>query len=168
MPLNETPLPRSRLVVALEVLSLLGILCSCSIIAAYWQRLPRIIPSHFDFEGRVDGFADKEALLILPAVSVGLYILLTVLSRFHRLLRFSWPFNATTEEAYRRQARIARSLYCWCKFEIVWLFTYISWATIRVGLGKAQGLGRAFLPVVLIVVGGTIMVHLVWAYRHRA
>ena len=45
----------------------------------------------------------------------------------------------------------------WLKAELTWLFAYIVWAVIRVALGRANGLGWAFLPLALAVVGFTII-----------
>jgi len=66
-----------------------------------------------------------------------------------------------------RQYRIALSMLAWLKAEVVWMLALIVWATVRVALGKAEGLGVLFTPGVIAVVGTTVAVHLVLSYRAR-
>jgi len=89
----------------------------------------------------------------LPAVTLGLYVLLTVIGFFPRSLNF--PVEVTEENRGRLEP-IALSMMGWLKAELTWLFTYIAWAVIRVALGRANGLGWAFLPVALVAVGLTV------------
>jgi uncharacterized membrane protein len=54
-------------------------------LAAVYNSLPEIIPTHFGFSGKPDGFGNKKTLwitgAILPVVSIGIYFLLSNLYR---------------------------------------------------------------------------------------
>lgn len=50
---------------------------------------------------------------------------------------------------------------------MVWLFAYIEWQTMQTALGKAEGLGPMFMPVLLIFSTGTIVVYFYQASRIR-
>jgi hypothetical protein len=51
------------------------------------------------------------------------------------------------------------------KAEIIWLFWYLEWQTIQVGLGKGGGLSGALLPVILLVLVVTMGVY-IWQSTH--
>jgi hypothetical protein len=61
-----------------------------------------------------------------------------------------------TEENYERQYKNALLMMRSLKTVIVLLFLYITWISIETALGNSSGLSAWFLPVFLIVVGGTI------------
>lgn len=41
-----------------------------------WNQLPEIVPTHFGISGKPDGYGAKWTLIILSAVSIGMYFLL--------------------------------------------------------------------------------------------
>lgn len=63
-----------------ETLSWLSILAATAASLYYAPNLPGRIATHFDLEGRPNGWMDKNTALIFgPAMAIGLYILLSVL-----------------------------------------------------------------------------------------
>lgn len=46
-----------------------------------WRQLPATVPIHYAPTGRPDGWGDRSVLLILPAIAIGLYWMLTALAR---------------------------------------------------------------------------------------
>ena len=113
---------------------------------------------HYGFSGRADAYGDKTGMIVLPVVTVVLYALLTTLSFFPQ--GFNYPVAVTDQNRDRLQA-IGVAVMGWLKAEITWVFAYIAWADIRVGLGVSSGLGWAFLPVMLVVIGATITVAII-------
>ena len=93
-----------------------------------------------------------------------MYIGLTILNRYPHI--FNYPVEITEQNAVR-QYEIARSLLCALKAEIVWIFTYIEWRTIQVASDQAVGLSPLFLPILLVLIFGTIGLSLFRAYRAR-
>ena len=67
----------------------------------------------------------------------------------------------------RSDLRCARVLLAVVKAEIAWLFSYIEWRTIQTALGQVQGLGAAFLPVLLVTMTMTIVVYFSVASARR-
>jgi len=166
-PLEKRPvlrLPRSRPEIALEAIAFLGLLFIIWMLAAYWLDLPKMVPRHFNALGQADVWSCKGSLLTLPAICFALYIGLSLLSQYPHV--YNYPFGLTSENA-ERQYRYARLLIGALKTECVWIFAYINWRTVQISMGHASDLGRAFLPLILIVTTGTIAIYFWRAYRAR-
>src|SRR5947208_2792288 len=72
--------------IAYEILALSGLAFELGTIIYKWAALPAVIPTHFGFSGQADDWSSKKWLLLLPALSLVLYIGLTWLSRYpHKL-----------------------------------------------------------------------------------
>lgn len=57
-------------------------------LAIYWQDLPAQVPTHWNFRGEIDGWADKTpGILIIPLAALGLTALLRILPWFDPKLR---------------------------------------------------------------------------------
>jgi uncharacterized membrane protein len=164
---NERPvidLPYTSQEWALEVISVGGIALTIGMLSLVWFNLPALVPTHFGPSGHADAWGDKRSILILPTMSVILYLMLTVTSRYPHKFNYPWPITAQNA---REQYRLARLLLAWLKAEVIILFTFLAWATIRVALGQAEGLGVIFLPVVLVVMFGTVGIYFYFAYIKR-
>jgi len=146
----------SSLQIAYEVLAVSGLLFHIVLIARAWATLPGTIPVHYGFSGRPDAWGGKIELLELPAVSILLYLGLTLLARYPHKLNYPWTI---TERNAEQQYRLAKSLVSAVKGLLVWLFTAISWQTIHVAMGQSGGLGGAFVTVILGVTGITVVVY---------
>jgi len=143
--------------IAYEILALSGLAFELGTIIYKWAALPAVIPTHFGFSGQADDWSSKKWLLLLPALSLVLYIGLTWLSRYPHKLNYPWQ---VTERNAKRQYYLAASLVDVLKAELMWLFAIITWQAIRVAMGEAVGLGIAFLPIVLVLMGATVIIYL--------
>lgn len=157
-------LPRSAFENSLEFLAALGILLMFAMLAQYWPSLPERIPSHFGVSGQPDAWSGKSTLLILPVIAAVLYAGLTVLSRYPHLYNYAWPI---TEANAAAQYRLARQMIIVLKTEIVWIFAYVDWQTIQTALGRARGLGQAFLPIFLVMIFGSLGFYLYKGFQAR-
>lgn len=157
-------LPRTPTEIGLEIFAGIGIACAGLVFAAYWPRLPAVIPTHFGATGAPDATGPKSELIGLLLGNVGIYVLVSIISRFPQL--YNYPARITEENA-ERQYRNARALMIWLKTEAVWTLFYIEWQTIQVALGRSSGMGALMAPVVLVIVLGTCAFYLVRAYRCR-
>jgi uncharacterized membrane protein len=101
------------------------------------QNLPEIIPSHFNGDGKVDGYSGKFSVLILPAVCTFVFLLLHVVGMHPDKLNY--PVTITGENAekqYRSATRVLRTL----KLTVSLLFLLIEtevifpWVREHVGL----------------------------------
>ncbi|MGO9259294.1 MAG: DUF1648 domain-containing protein [Bryobacteraceae bacterium] len=145
-----------------EALALAGLALQIVVVWVSWNTLPDRVPTHYGFSGRADAYGGKSSLIVLPAVSVGLYLLVTVVSFFSRL--FNYPVVVTDKNRDRLEA-ITVAMVGWIKVEMMWSFAYISWAIVREAHGVSGGLGWAFLPLMLGAIGATIAIAVVEVAR---
>ena len=138
-----------------EALALAGLAFQWALVATSWKTLPERVPTHYGFSGQADAYGDKSSLLLLPLLAGGLYAMLTALSFFPQ--RFNYPVQVNDENRERVQA-LALEMVGWLKAELTWCFAYIEWTTVRAAQGLADGLGRAFLPIVLGITAATILI----------
>ena len=138
-----------------ELLAAAGLLYQLVAVWMAWPALPSRVPTHFGFSGRADAFGDKSSLFLLPAVTITLYTMLTVLSFFPQT--FNYPVRATDANRSRLYA-LGVSLLGWLKAELVWIFAYLCTSSIAVAEGRAAGLSPAFLVVALGVTAFTTAV----------
>jgi hypothetical protein len=114
-------------------------------------QLPESVPRHFNAAGAPDRWGNKAGMWTLPILGLLLYGGLSVLSRFARFYNVPFPVDRTSPDVLGLLRRFVIAL----KTGMLLTFAYISWAAIRTALGEANGLGRGFLPCILI---GTMMV----------
>ena len=157
---NASKEKRSSLQIAYEVVAASGLLFHIVLIARAWASLPSTIPVHYGFSGQPDAWGGKVELLALPVVSVLLYLGLTWLARYPHKLNYP---RTITERNAEQQYRLAKSLVGSVKALLIWLFTAISWQTIRVAVGQTGGLGGAFVALILGITGITVVVYVLLA-----
>jgi uncharacterized membrane protein len=148
----------------LETAAALGMLTMLYVTIKSWPLLPETIPHHFGVSGKPDAWSGKWILWLLPGISLVLYVGLTILGRYPHVYNYLWPI---TEKNAAAQYHLARTMIVALKAEIILLFAYLQQQTIQVALGKAGGLGVAFLPIFLILIFGTIGFYFVKAYQAR-
>lgn len=141
----------------LEALAALFVLLLGVVPLVYYGDLPDRIPQHYDAAGEVDIYGPKYLLLVLAGVGILLYGLMTWVGRHPHW--FNYPVAITPENA-ERQYRIATRLMRALKLVVVLLFFYITYNTIRIGMGRAEGLS----PVLLWVMLGSNGVILLWYF----
>jgi uncharacterized membrane protein len=149
---------------ALEILSVLGLLLSYYFLLSSWSSLPDKIPTHFGFDGAPDAWGSKMTLLLMPILATVIFAILTVLSRFPHTYNYPWRL---TEQNAERQYRLARMLLTAVKMEVIYLFAYIEYGTIRTALGNADGLGSLVPSFILIALFGTVAFYFVKAWQSR-
>ncbi|MEW5925744.1 MAG: DUF1648 domain-containing protein [Candidatus Zixiibacteriota bacterium] len=150
-------LPYTGVEKTFELVAAAGLLLSIFLIINYWTSLPDEVPSHFGMSGKPDAWSGKGLLIVLPLVSLFLYALFTIVSRFPQYANY---LIKITEQNVERQYRMARQFMAILKAELIWVFTLINWASIAVALGRCEGLGVLFLPIFLVIVFGTIGIYI--------
>ncbi|MCC7576741.1 MAG: DUF1648 domain-containing protein [Methanomethylovorans sp.] len=122
-----------------------------------WDMVPEKIPSHFNFQGQIDSWSNKNMILFPVSVSLFLYLLLTVASFYPSM--WNIPVKITEENRVRAY-HYTRNMIIILKLELVSVFAYITFQT-----SKAEMLSEYFLPVFLILIFGTIAIHTVLIYK---
>jgi uncharacterized membrane protein len=155
----QTRMPLAQLV--FEIAAVCALVLHIVIVFQAWWTLPDQIPAHFGITGQPDRWGSKKEIWLLPALSVVIYVGMTVLSRYAPKFNYLWeitPANAA------RQYQLARSLVTALKAEVIALFAIISWQSIRVAMNRAEGLGLPF-TVILALTTLTIVIYLWSALR---
>lgn len=125
-------------------------------------RLPDRIPTHFDAAGNPNGWGSASTLLLLPAVAVAIYLLISGIARLPAL--FNYPVEVTEENRARLEA-LTLQMLAWLKVELVCLFAWIQWFIVRFDRQGHGTLSPAVVVWFLIVFFGTVGWHIVAIFR---
>lgn len=142
---HPSTLPRrlsfSSLDYILETAALVGIILGIASVAVYYPDLPASVPQHYGAGGKVDAWGGKELVFMLPVISLVLY-------GFMSMIRWFSP-SGSSKKISLRQWRLSLDLINWLKVLTVWTFTYLSWMTLQIALGRSHSLYPAFNPIML-------------------
>lgn len=159
----RVPVERTKLENILDVLSVLLMAAVFIYLFINWGDLPNRVPRHFNAAGEVDGWGGKGFMWFLPVMGAFLFALMSFISRFPHT--FNYPVKVTMENAPRLY-HAARQLILALKFEIVVLFSFISWKMVQIAYGRG-GLGPWFIILFIIVILGTLGVSIFRLVRLR-
>ncbi len=151
----------------LEAISLtaLAILLWITWAALYGPRaLSGPIPTHFDLAGRPNAYGPPQMLLVLPAVALVLYLLITVVSRNPAV--FNYPVRVTPKNRPRLQ-ELALNMIAFLKAETVMLFALIQYQTIDSARNLQSNLPQSLMLTGIAVIFSTIALHII-AMRRAA
>jgi uncharacterized membrane protein len=118
------------------------------------ERLPDRIPTHFDISGQPNAWGSLGFLWFLPAIAVGIYLLLTVLGSI-RYRRYNLPIAVTEANLPFIQEQTIL-LVAWIKCEMLCLFAYLQWSIIQSARNGAFRLSPLLIPVFLAVIFSTV------------
>ncbi len=140
----------------IEILLVLCILFQVYYIFNYWNQLPDIIATHFNLLGEPDGYGSKNILLLFPIISIFIYGLMTLVTRFPQFINVPWRL---TEENLERQIKLVWHLLLFLKSEIILMMTFFCYQSIQIAIGNAQTLGNS--PLLFV---GAILVTIIWYF----
>ncbi len=106
-----------------------------------WSALPDQVPVHFNASGTPDKWGSKDQVWILPVVATGLYAMLTAVTR------------VTLSDRPRGARQVSQQLLTTIKALMVATLAFISYTQVA---RPGDGLGRAFLPVMLFLPLGVV------------
>ncbi len=126
------------------------------------HQLPATIPTHFNGAGQPNGWGSRGALLLFPIFAAGLYLFLTLISRFPSL--FNFPV-AVTELNREQLEGLALDLLAWIKVEIILFsgWTELLWVYAIRHPGSVFGPFPVFVFVAILF--ATIIGHIVAMFR---
>jgi uncharacterized membrane protein len=148
--------------ITLEVIGILAIFTFLIFTFFNWPDVPQRIPTHFNWSGIPDSWGSKGTVPIMIYVTVFIFILFTVISRFPR--RINFPISIK-EENSKSHIQLRFSLIIWIKAELLLILSYIGIQGIRVSLGYAEGLGSLLIPMILVIIFGTSAIFIYRAYK---
>ena len=138
--------PFQSIDILIELLSITLLLLMWIYLILEYQSLPEVIASHFNANGKADGFSNKLTLWLLPIISTIIYIGLFILNKFPHI--HNYMVNITEDNAlnnYRFSTKVLRIT----NFLSALLFTYLVYSEIQFSKGKIESLGSWFLPIVI-------------------
>ena len=136
---------------------LIALATSIFLIVENMSALPALVPVHFNFSGAPNRYAGRGVLWVIAAIGAGLCAILSVLQRF------PGGYNLQVDRSDPRRPafeQIAVDMLGWVKAEVVWLFTFLVWMTIRVAQHRSSSLGFLPIPLFLAVLAATIVASL--------
>jgi len=148
----------------LEAISLVGLMVFAGFLIYNFPRLPDTIPTHFNAAGIADDYDSKSTIWLLPGMAILIYAVITLFSLVPH--QFNFSVKITPANALRQYA-LAIRLMRYIKAALIWMFFYICYATFRVAVYNAPGLGLGFLPVVLAGMILPLIIYFIVAYRKR-
>lgn len=132
----------------MEALALAALAAIVVIVAMHWGELPARVPRHFGLSGNPDGWGKRNGMLLLPLTAIGLYILMTVTSKYQRLINVPMAIDRDAPEVQR----LLQSMSITLKMVVLFVFAYLEWADVNTALGRSSGPGKLFLPISLVAV----------------
>jgi len=159
---KSTTLPRTRLDVVFDILTMLGVVAAVTLMIVYWPRLPERIPYHFGPSGEPDAWGGKGVLVVAPIIVLFVTSVLTAVMKSPA--KMNYPVKITPENA-ERQYRLARNLLLIVRTEIAWTGAVVVWEQIQAGMRGASTFSITMLPLPFVLLIGTIVVYFVIARR---
>jgi Domain of unknown function (DUF1648) len=127
-------------------------------------RLPARIPTHFNALGQPDNWGSPRMFLLFPAIAAAIYLMMTWVSRYPSA--FNYPVRVTPRNRERLQG-LALGMIAWLKAEVVSFLAWIQGSAIRAAHHPGQGFSPLLMPVLLVAVFATIIVHVGAMFRAR-
>ncbi|MCF8293035.1 MAG: DUF1648 domain-containing protein [Chitinophagaceae bacterium] len=146
--MNERPTLKLELTLIDKAIEVVGFI----VLIAMWvwtilnfSRLPETIPIHYDSSGQVNNYGNKGMIFMLPIIATILFVSMKILNNFPQIHKY--PVNITilnAKEQYTNSTRMVRFI----NVAMVIVFSAITFQTIQTSIGKTDGLGTLFLPLV--------------------
>ena len=116
-------------------------------ISLSYKLLPEIIPSHFDFTGKVDKSASKLMLWVLPILSLGVYLLLITVNKYPH--SHNYRVKITKENAEREYVR-SIELGAYINLVTTVLLLIVSLTIIVTAFNSNSNIGTFLIPITVL------------------
>lgn len=156
---NKLELPTTKYHKVLNSLSMILIIGSFAYIFLNWAQIPDRVPGHFNGAGEIDRWGSKYELFLCPVFSLFIYLIITFCERHPSV------WNTGVEVTKKNQARvfnILKNMIVTMKFIVAGTFAFITLFT-----AQALPLPALFLPVVMVLLFGSMGYFLLLLYRKK-
>ncbi len=106
----------TKVEIILEVISISALLTFLIFTFFIWPSVPQRIPDHFGWSGMPNSWGSKGTFPTMLYVTLFIFILLSIFSRFPRTINFPIPIN---EDKSKSHLQLRFSLILWTKAELV-------------------------------------------------
>ncbi|MFP7493349.1 DUF1648 domain-containing protein [Terribacillus saccharophilus] len=129
---NKLDIPKSHGENAWDIIGIGSYIATVIFLITIWRTLPEQVPLHMGLTGHVDDWAAKESLLLLPAISLVLFILFHLLEKYPRIHNYPDRLNDQNMAAfYLNSRKMVNKLKNIC----VLVFCFIDMEFSMIGLG---------------------------------
>lgn len=126
---------RPKLKIELTIIDKISEALGWLLLFAFWfliitnyPKIPDIVPTHFNFNGKADAFGGKARIFTLPSIATILFLGMTILNKFPHI--FNYPTEITNDNALR-QYKSATRMIRFLKLIIVLIFGLIAYQVGR-------------------------------------
>ena len=133
----------------LSILSFLLLAGQILCLILRWNHLPDEIPTHFGLSGQADAYGSKGSVILLPVISILIYLLMIFVEKFPEL--WNVPGHVTPENIGWIYGNV-KSMLVSEKFGVCFIFFYIIYCTVF-----CRDIGAWFLPVSMLYLAGTMI-----------
>lgn len=156
---RRTKISYNRWEFLLEAVSAAAVVAGGALLIYYWPQLPELVPRHYDFQGTVDAWGGKGIVAALPLLNLLLYLLLTLTRIFGPVL--------SKEGSSPRALILAMEMLAWIKAATAVTFSYLTWATVAIALGRAEGLAPIAMPLFISITLGATAIYCFRIFRDQ-
>ncbi|NUN09760.1 MAG: DUF1648 domain-containing protein [Ignavibacteriaceae bacterium] len=150
--------------IILLAVNILTLIFVWTYIVFVYNELSQNIPTHFGFDGKADATGPRSTLFLLPAIALGMSILLWAISFYPHTFNYAVKI---TEENAPYQYRLGVNLVRWTSVIICLLFTYITYITISTARGESGGFGGWFIPGFMGITTIMLIIYFVLSGRKK-
>lgn len=123
-------------------------------------KIPDRIPTHYNAKGEADHWGSKWSIFVPFGLMEVVYFFMSFFQKHPEM--HNMPGRRTA-----RKEHISRLMLSWLKLEVVLILAFIIWNSIRDAMGGSGSIGIWFLPVMGVVLIGTLVVSLVLMLRKK-
>ena len=113
-----------------------------------WSALPSDVPIHFNATGEVDRWGSKWWMLLLPIITIVIYIFMDLIER--KPHTHNYPTRLTEQNATQFYKESCRTMNL-TKNITAMMLAYITVRSVLVALEKVQGLGMVIMGIFIFL-----------------
>jgi uncharacterized membrane protein len=134
----------------MESIGVTGIVAMWVMVWLQYDRLPEIIPTHFNLQGQPDDFGSRGILLLLPVIATVLFVGMYFLKFIPH--HFNYPVKKVTKENAEHLYSTSLRMILFLRVGIVLYFGYLTVMIMKVSQGKVAALGWVSLVLMLVLI----------------
>ncbi|WP_252504908.1 DUF1648 domain-containing protein [Sporosarcina sp. Marseille-Q4943] len=162
--MNNKPvldIPKTLFEKSLDIVTAAVYLAGIIYTIVIWSQLPDQVPAHYNASGEVNRWGSKWELILLPVIAAFLAVFMTFLEKHPELHNYRKLNDSNIEFQYKNSRMLMNVL----KNECVLLFTFLTYKTEQVAIGKIDSLSVAFLPIFLIIIFGSMVFFIIRSFK---
>ncbi len=144
---NKVGIKKEGIDKMMPIIGLLVVLGTFIYVFVFYKQLPDEIPIHYGLDGIPDDFDNKNALWSIPLLSLLIYLGMNYLSNIQI------PYNFAAKNVVQNARYLKRLKYRFVQVLntiITFIFFYITYKTVQIGLENDTGLDSFFMYLVFL------------------